>query len=53
MSGSLPYRRAAIFILSGRRDWPEGLLGKSLGTHRFQRAVSAKDLLIGISRPQT
>src|SRR6266536_1883029 len=29
------------------------LLRKSLGTHRFQRAVSAKDLLTGISRPQT
>jgi hypothetical protein len=24
-----------------------------LGTHRFQRAVSAKDLLIGIRRPPT
>src|SRR6266508_3426539 len=29
------------------------LLGKSLGTRRFQRAVSARDLLIRISRPQT
>src|SRR6266540_2195499 len=27
------------------------LLGKSLGTHRFQRAVSARDRLIGISPP--
>src|SRR5262245_3265120 len=29
------------------------LIGKSLGTHRFQRAVSARGLLIEISRPQT
>src|SRR5262249_49196418 len=26
---------------------------RALGTHRFQRAVSAKDLLIGIRRPRT
>src|SRR6266508_1535976 len=29
------------------------LLGKALGTHRFQRAVAARDRLIGISPPQT
>src|SRR5215510_16581540 len=28
----------AIFIVSGRRPGHEGLLRKSLGTHRFQRA---------------
>jgi len=32
---------------------PSGYCGESLGTHRFQRAVSARDLLIGISRLQT
>src|SRR6266508_1909077 len=30
----------------------EVLLGNYLGTHRFQRAVSARDLLIGISPPK-
>src|SRR5262245_29141499 len=39
LPGSLPYPRAAIFILSRRRDRHEGYCGKSLGTRRFQRAV--------------
>jgi hypothetical protein len=28
-----------------------GSVGMTLGTRRFQRAVSAEDLLIGINRP--
>jgi len=32
-------RRTALFIVSGRRNGAWRLLGKSLGTRRFQRAV--------------
>src|SRR5262247_2478724 len=51
--GRLRYSRHRFSSFQGVATRHVELLGKSLGTHRFQHAVSAENLLIGIHLPQT